>query len=143
MCRDRLTAVANLLTWWVMKRRYQKFSERTPFLMAAPPGRLDSTGTTGSMKAARVDQPQHLVQLLPGAPEGGVAQEELLELALRLRRQVPRGPPPPDLVVDLGPDPGQIAPVGLVDTGCGCGRVGRPVVVHMTSSAGPAGVRHR
>jgi hypothetical protein len=69
-----------------MKRRYQKFMERMLFLTTAPPGRLDSTGTTGSMKAAAVDQPEHLVELLAGAPERRVLEEELFELALQLGR---------------------------------------------------------
>ena len=48
-----------------------------------------------------VDEPEHVAQRGAPAPERGVGQEQLVELALDVGRQIARGPAPPDLVVDL------------------------------------------
>ena len=50
MCRARLTAEADWLIWWVTHPTYHSSTERMPFFTKAPAARLDSTGTTGSMK---------------------------------------------------------------------------------------------
>ena len=127
MCRERLTAVANWLTWWVMNRRYQKFIERMPFLTAAPPGRLRLDGDDGVDEGGGVDQPENLVELLAGAPERRVRQEELFELASPAEGGGHPRRAAAHLLVDLGPDPGEVGPVGVVVRGSRLRRTGSSV----------------
>jgi hypothetical protein len=72
-----------------------------------------------------------------------VGQEHLIELALELRREVARGPAPPDLLVDLVTDGVEVSPGLVVVVGRRFTGSTRVAGQGVTSSVQWPGLRHR
>ncbi len=68
------------------------------------------------------------MEFLTGASERRVLEEERFEFALHLGGEITRGATASDLGVDLGLDPGEIGPIGVLDAGHDDGRPGGDVV---------------
>ena len=79
-----------------------------PFFTTAPAARSDSTGTTGSTKVAASTMRSASVRSPPRPADRRVGQEQLVELALELGREVARGPAQAHLLFDLGHDLGHV-----------------------------------
>ena len=75
-----------------------------PFFTKAPAARSDSTGTTGSMKVTASTIRKRVAEVTAAPGDRGVGQEELVQLALELGRQVARGAAQPYLLGDLRHD---------------------------------------
>ena len=125
MCRARLTAEADWLIWCVTQPTYQSSIERMPFFTDGAGGPLGLDGHHGVDEGGGVDHPQGLAQVAAATGHRGVGQEQLVELALELGRQVARGPAQAHLLGDLGHH--------LLDVGPRIGRQRRLGVAHGAS----------
>ena len=104
MCRARLTADADWLIWCVSHPTYHE-QERPHALLHDGTGRpLGVDGHHGIDEGGGVDHPQRVAQVAAPAGHRRMGQEELVELALELGRQVARGAAQPDLLGDLRHD---------------------------------------
>ena len=98
-----------------------------PFLTTAPAAALRLDRHDGIDEGGGVDHPQGLAEVTTPAGDRGVGQEQLVELALELGRQVARGAAQPYLLRDLGHD--------LLHVGLGICRQRRLGVAHGASLA--------
>ena len=128
----RDTAQANLTIWWTMNPMYQPIDLRMSRLTVAPHRLFRRDGHGHVDIGGPVHQGQGLAQAgLALQPHRRELEEELVELALQTRREVTRGPAPPDLGVDLGHHlvqvlrPGRsVHPVGIADGAGSTGATG-------------------
>ena len=88
MCSARLTAEADWLIWCVSQPTYQSIIERMPFFTTAP-APLGLDGHDRVDEGGGVHHPQRLAQVAAPDANGRMGQEQLVELALELGRQVP------------------------------------------------------